>query len=367
MITSTPLEREIGTTSWPASVEHARRRGGRRGRSLRRLRSCCLHGSCSLSHRCDLRAVNALDPPATRRCDRWTRTTSWPSSSRSTGRTCGRSPTGCSARSSEADDAVQEAWLRLSRADADDDRQPRRLADHGRRPRVPEHAALARGAARGAAGGRTCPTRSSAATTAVDPEHEALLADSVGLALLVVLETLDARRAAGVRAARHVRRAVRRDRADRRPLARPRRASSPAAPAAACRARRRRPTPTWPRQREVVDAFFAAARGGDFEALVAVLDPDVVLRADGGALRPEATVDRARRRERRVARAMTVRQPRAVRPPGAGQRRRRRRRRAEGRPFSVMALHRPRRPDRRDRRAGRPRAPARARPDARYD
>ena len=63
----------------------------------------------------------------------------------SSGRTCGRSPTGCSARP-EAEDAVQEAWLRLSRADAERRREPRRLADHGRRARVPRHAALARNA-----------------------------------------------------------------------------------------------------------------------------------------------------------------------------------------------------------------------------
>ena len=88
----------------------------------------------------------------------------------------------------------------------------------------------------------------------------------------------DARRAARVRAARHVRRAVRRDRADRRALARRRRASSPAARAGASRASAPSPTPTSPRQREVVDAFLAAARDGDFDALVAVLDPDVVLR-----------------------------------------------------------------------------------------
>ena len=129
----------------------------------------------------------------------------------------------------------------------------------------------------------------------VDPEHEALLADSVGLALLVVLETLDARRAAGLRAARHVRRAVRRDRARSSAARRPPPASSPAARAAGCRARRpgarRRPR----RQRAVVDAFFAAARDGDFDALVAVLDPDVVLRADGGAVRPGATRDGPRR------------------------------------------------------------------------
>ena len=61
----------------------------------------------------------------------------------------------------------------------------------------------------------------------------------------------------------------------------------------ASRARRRvrgaapAPTDDLARQREVVDAFFAAAHEGDFEALVAVLDPDIVLRSDGGALRPE--------------------------------------------------------------------------------
>ena len=91
---------------------------------------------------------------------------------------------------SEADDAVQEAWLRLSRADTSERREPRRLADDGRRARVPGHAALAQVAARGAAGRARCPSRSSSREDGIDPEHEALLADSVGLALLVVLETL---------------------------------------------------------------------------------------------------------------------------------------------------------------------------------
>ena len=63
----------------------------------------------------------------------------------------------------------------------------------------------------------------------------------------------------------------------------------PAGRAAGCGARHC-PTPTWPAQREVVDAFLAAAHAGDFEALLAVLDPDVVLRADGGAARPEASL-----------------------------------------------------------------------------
>ena len=64
---------------------------------------------------------------------------------------------------------------------------------------------------------------------------------------------------------------------------RPRQGSSPAAPAAGCR-ERLVPDADLARQREVVDAFLAAARGGDFDALLTVLDPDVVLRADGGAV-----------------------------------------------------------------------------------
>ena len=79
---------------------------------------------------------------------------------------------------------------------------------------------------------------------------------------------------------------------------RPRRGSSRAAPAAGCRARPRFPTPIATRQREVVDAFLAASRGGDFEALLAVLDPDVVLRADPVAVR------RARRARDRGAPAL---------------------------------------------------------------
>ncbi len=124
----------------------------------------------------------------------------------------------------------------------------------------------------------------------LDPEHEALLADSVGLALLVVLDTLTpAERLAFVL---HDMFAVPFD--EIAPMV----GRSPtAARQLASRARRRVqgaeavPDADVSRQREVVDAFFAAARGGDFEALVAVLDPDVVLRADGGALRAEATVE----------------------------------------------------------------------------
>ena len=124
---------------------------------------------------------------------------------------------------------------------------------------------------------------------ATDPEYEALLADSVGLALLVVLETLTpAERLAFVL---HDMFAVPFDEIgtmiDRSPEA---------ARQLASRARRRvrgaapSPDADLRRQREVVDAFFAASRDGDFEALVAVLHPDIVLRADGGAARPSATV-----------------------------------------------------------------------------
>jgi ketosteroid isomerase-like protein len=122
----------------------------------------------------------------------------------------------------------------------------------------------------------------------VDPEHEALLADSVGLALLVVLETLaPAERLAFVL---HDVFAVPFDE-----IAAILERSPAAARQLASRARRRvqgaapLPDADLALQREVVDAFFAAARDGDFEALVAVLDPDVVLRSDGGVARPGAS------------------------------------------------------------------------------
>jgi RNA polymerase sigma-70 factor (ECF subfamily) len=120
-----------------------------------------------------------------------------------------------------------------------------------------------------------------------DPEHEALLADSLGLALLIVLETLSpAERLAFVLhdtfgvPFEEIAPIVERSPAATRQLA--------------SRARRRVqgeravPDADLGRQREVVDAFLAAAREGDFDALVAVLDPDVVLRADfGGGMTQE--------------------------------------------------------------------------------
>ncbi len=185
---------------------------------------------------------------------------------------------------SEAEDAVQESWLRLSRSDTSGvenlggwlttvvarvcldtlrSRKSRReepLESHEPRPDATDD-------------------------DGIDPEQEALLADSVGLALLVVLEALEpAERVAFVL----------HDMFDlsfdeiapivgRTPIA---------ARQLASRARRRvqgSPAvsdPDLPRQREIVEAFLAASRGGDFDALVALLDPDVVFRPDLAAALP---------------------------------------------------------------------------------
>ncbi|MEE6257105.1 sigma-70 family RNA polymerase sigma factor [Plantactinospora sonchi] len=182
----------------------------------------------------------------------------------------------------EAEDAVQETWLRLSRTDVDGvdnidawlttvvgrlcldmlrSRTSRREEPIHDRPVEPA-----------ATGGST------------DPEQEALLADAVGLALLVVLETLTpAERLAFVL---HDMFAVSFDEiapiVGRTPTA---------ARQLASRARRRvqggatTPETDLSRQREIVDAFLAAARAGEFAALLALLDPDVVVRADEAAAR----------------------------------------------------------------------------------
>ena len=179
---------------------------------------------------------------------------------------------------SEVDDAVQEAWLRLSRADADGHRKPRRMADHGRRARVPRHAAVAP-SRREEPFTPDAPEPVATGTRGSSPEHEALLADSVGLALLVVLDRLTpAERLAFVL---HDMFAVPFE--EIAPIVG---RSAEAARQLASRARRRvrggaaAPEPDLVRQREVVDAFLAALRGGDFEGLLAVLDPDLVVRAD---------------------------------------------------------------------------------------
>jgi RNA polymerase sigma factor (sigma-70 family) len=236
---------------------------------------------------------------------------------------------------SEADDAVQEAWLRLSGIDADEIENLRgwlttvvarvsldmlRARDRGREDplelRVPE------------------PIIDRADGT--DPEHEALLADSVGLALLVVLETLKpAERLAFVlhdifgvpfyEIAPSV---------DRSPEA---------ARQLASRARRRVqkernvPDADPETQREMIDAFVAAAREGDFEALLELLDPDVVLRVDRGPV-PARVPREFRGAEAVASRAMAGARPDLeVRPAlvngvagAVGMR--------DGKPFSVGAI-----------------------------
>jgi RNA polymerase sigma-70 factor (ECF subfamily) len=189
---------------------------------------------------------------------------------------------------SEADDAVQDAWLRVSRADTDG------VENLGAWlttivGRVCLNMLRSRKARREEPLGVRLPDPIITGTDGADPENQALLADSVGLALLVVLDTLDpAERLAFVL---HDMFAVpfdeiapivgRTPTTARQLASRARRRVQGAAPV---------PDADLARQREVADAFLAAARAGDFEALVAVLDPDVVVRSDGGALRPSAVV-----------------------------------------------------------------------------
>ncbi len=183
----------------------------------------------------------------------------------------------------EADDALQEAWLRLSRADTDD------VANLGgwlttvvgrvcldmlrsRRSRQEEYV------------GSWLPEPIVSLDDETDPEQEAILADSVGLALLVVLETLTpAERLAFVL---HDMFAVPFE--EIAPIV----GRTPAAARQLASRGRRRVQGAEPNpdtdvrgQREIIDAFLAASRAGDFDALLAVLDPDVVFRADPGKIR----------------------------------------------------------------------------------
>jgi len=183
----------------------------------------------------------------------------------------------------EADDAVQEAWLRLSRSDTSEiDNLGGWLTTVV--ARVSLDMLRSRKARREEPLDVHVPEPILGRADAIDPEHEALLADSVGLALLVVLETLSpAERLAFVL---HDMFAVPFDEIG------PMVGRSPtAARQLASRARRRvqgsapAPDGDLAEQRRVVDAFFAAAREGDFEGLVAVLHPDVVVRSDGGVER----------------------------------------------------------------------------------
>jgi RNA polymerase sigma-70 factor (ECF subfamily) len=182
---------------------------------------------------------------------------------------------------SEADDAVQEAWLRLSRSQASE------IENMGGWlttvvARVALNMLRSRTTHREEPLGVRIPDPIIDPADGTDPEHEALLADSVGLALLVVLETLSPpERLAFVL---HDMFAVPFDE-----IAAIVERSPEATRQLASRARRRvqgertAPDPDLDRQREVVDAFLAASREGDFDALVAVLDPDVVVRADFGS------------------------------------------------------------------------------------
>jgi RNA polymerase sigma-70 factor (ECF subfamily) len=187
----------------------------------------------------------------------------------------------------EADDAVQDTWLRLSRSEAGE------IENLGGWlttvvARVCLNMLRARTARREESLEVHLPDPVISRDGELQPEEEALLADSVSLALLVVLETLTpAERLAFVLhdmfelPFEEIAPMVGRTPAAARQLA--------------SRARRRvkgagipAPDPDLARQREIVDAFFQAARGGDFDALVALLDPDVVLRADFGPRRPRA-------------------------------------------------------------------------------
>jgi RNA polymerase sigma factor (sigma-70 family) len=192
---------------------------------------------------------------------------------------------------SEADDAVQETWLRLSRSD---DSKVENLG--GWLTTVVARVCLdmlrSRKSRREEPLGPHVPEPIVSRADGVDPEHETLLADSVGLALQVVLETLTpAERLAFVL---HDMFGVSFD--DIAPIVD---RSPAAARQLASRARRRvrggapPPDPDLARQREVVDAFLAAAREGDFDALLEVLDPDVVLRVDRGATRPGVLIEGA--------------------------------------------------------------------------
>ena len=201
----------------------------------------------------------------------------------------------------EADDAVQDTWLRLSRSDAHEiDNLGGWLTTVV--ARICLNMLRSRDRRREDTFGVHLPDPVVIPDGDLEPEQEAVLADSVGLALLVVLDSLTpAERLAFVlhdmfelpfeEIAPMVGR------------------TPDAARQLASRARRRvagasvlAPDPDLPRQRQIVDAFFAAARRGDFEGLVRVLDPDVVLRGDFGPDR-RAVVERGVEAVSKMARA----------------------------------------------------------------
>ncbi|MEU2337758.1 RNA polymerase sigma factor SigJ [Streptomyces sp. NPDC013172] len=208
----------------------------------------------------------------------------------------------------EAEDAVQEAWFRLGRTDPD---EIRNLG--GWLTTVVGRVCLdllrSRTARREQPMDDTfVPDPVLRPLTSIDPEQEVLQADSVGLALLIVLETLEP--AERLTFVLHDMFAVpfddiapiveRTPAATRQLASRARRRVQAAAPSA---------DPDLGRQRQVLEAFLAASRGGEFEALVALLHPDVVLRVDSGALVRGAAASKVLRGARPVAEgAFTFRQ-----------------------------------------------------------
>jgi len=186
----------------------------------------------------------------------------------------------------DADEALQEAWLRIRDQDAGqvENMQAWLTTVVGR---VCLNMLRARRARPEALSSIHVPDPVVTFSNEADPEHDALLADSVGLALLVVLDALSpAERLAfvlhDVFSVSFAEIAIVLDR------------SEAAAQQLASRARRRlrdlhEPEPDSKRQRCLVDAFFTASRDGDFDALVRVLHPDVVLRIDGGERRAGAS------------------------------------------------------------------------------
>lgn len=213
----------------------------------------------------------------------------------------------------EAEDAVQDTWVRLSRSGVEG------VENLGGWlttivARVCLNRLQSRAVRREDLAGVHVPDPVIGPEEALGPEDEALLSDSVGLAIIVVLETLNpAERLAFVL---HDLFDIPFDKIG------PMVGRTPAAARQlASRARRRisragTPVPDADLavQRRVVDAFFAAARQGDFAALVTLLDPEVTLRSDGGAARPEATV-LLRGAEAVARRALMFAQPAAhVRP-----------------------------------------------------
>jgi RNA polymerase sigma factor (sigma-70 family) len=185
----------------------------------------------------------------------------------------------------EADDAIQEAWLRLNRADVSG-------VDNLRGWLTTVVARVCLDMLRSRKSRREEPWAEDATeptaiqSQALDPEQEAILADSVGLALLVVLDKL----APAERTAFVLHDMFDLPFEEIAPIVG---RSATAARQLASRARRRvhgaeAPDTDRGRQREIVEAFLAAARGGDFAALLAVLDPDVVLRADSVAVERSA-------------------------------------------------------------------------------